>query len=60
MNLFFYKNRKVILAVAILLLIIGIIMAYFYWGVEPQETISGAFCGIGLSIAIFSLSLKKG
>ncbi|MHB0754861.1 hypothetical protein [Polaribacter sp. M15] len=60
MNAFFSKNRKLILAIAILLLIIGAVMAFVFWGIEPQETIAGTFCGIGLSIAIFSLSLKKG
>ncbi len=35
-------------------------MAFIFWGVEPQETIAGVLCGIGFSVTIFYLSLKKG
>lgn len=54
-----YNNRKLIRLISIIILVIGLIMAYYYWGVEPYETISGALCGFGLAVSIFSFSLKK-
>ncbi len=48
-----YNNRKLIGKIGIITTIIGLISAYFYWGVEPQETISGFICGIGVSATIF-------
>lgn len=54
-----YQNRKTIGFFSIFLFLIGLIMAYFYWETEPQETISGALCGLGLSFTIIAFSLKK-
>ena len=34
-------------------------MAYNFWGTEPQETISGVLCGIGVSFLVIFSSLKK-
>lgn len=59
MNLYFYNNRRKILFVGVLLIIIGVVIAYSKWGIEPEETIAGVLCGLGFGIAIISLSLKK-
>jgi hypothetical protein len=54
-----YLHRKLIAVFCAMLLISGIIMAYFYWGIEPQETIAGALCGLGFGGFILFISLKK-
>ena len=45
MNKKLYKNRKPLLLIGVLLTIFGILLAYFKWGIEPEETISGVLCG---------------
>lgn len=59
MNQVIYKNRNKVLVVSIFLILIGILLGYVKYGVEPWETIGGFFFGIGISLAIISLSLKK-
>ena len=54
-----YKNRKLLRIISIIILILGGIMAYNFWGTEPQETISGVLCGIGVSFLVIFSSLKK-
>ncbi|MEO9572363.1 MAG: hypothetical protein ABJH82_11010 [Polaribacter sp.] len=59
MNSFFYNHRKKIPFVGVFLLILGIIVAYFKWGFEPEETIAGVLCGLGLSLTIIGFGIKK-
>ncbi|CAL2102368.1 conserved protein of unknown function [Tenacibaculum sp. 190130A14a] len=59
MNQVVYRNRKKILIVSVFLLIIGFVMTYLKYGIEPWETIGGFLCGIGISFGIISLSSKK-
>jgi hypothetical protein len=59
MNNKIYKNRKSILVISIILFTIGLLIAYYNWGTEPNETIGGVFCGLGLGISLISFSLKK-
>jgi hypothetical protein len=54
-----YNNRKLITLIGILILLGGIVMAIINWGIEPEETISGALCGFGFAITLFSFSIKK-
>lgn len=54
-----YNYRKTLRLIGIVALTIGLLMAYFYWNIEPQESISGVFCGIGVSMIIIFSSLKK-
>ncbi|APG66001.1 hypothetical protein LPB136_11770 [Tenacibaculum todarodis] len=58
-SILLYNNRKLIASIGVLFIIIGLITAYFYWGIEPHETISGALCGFGLMISIIFFTLKK-
>lgn len=59
MNLFFYRNRKKIQAFSILLLLLGAILAFLNWGIEPEETIAGFLVGLGFGILLLSFNLKK-
>ncbi len=59
MKLFFYRNRKKIQILSILLLVFGAILAYLNWGIEPEETIAGFLVGLGFGILLLSLNLKK-
>jgi len=54
-----YKHRIKIRSIGLLLLLSGIILAYFYYGIEPQETIGGFLCGLGLSVLLISVAIKK-
>ncbi|WP_405610356.1 hypothetical protein [Polaribacter sp. Asnod1-A03] len=54
-----YKNRKKLMLLGFLLLFFGALLTYLKWGIEPQETIAGLLCGIGLSLIIFPFSLKN-
>lgn len=53
-----YKNKKVVLIIGAVFLISGAILAYYKWGIEPEETISGILCGLGLSLTILSFGIK--
>lgn len=59
MNSFFYKNRKKTLALGVVLLLSGVYLAFQKWGIEPQETLAGVLCGLGLGIVVISLSIKR-
>lgn len=59
MNHFLYNNRKKITFLGILFIIIGAVLAYLKWGIEPEETIAGVFCGLGFGLTILSLGMKK-
>ena len=53
------RNRKLIRIIAIIILFLGGFIAYNFWGIEPQETISGLLCGVSIPILLISFSLKK-
>lgn len=53
-----YNNRKNIFIVAIIIAVLGALMGYKMYGVEPWETVAGAICGFGFSIAVFTFSIK--
>lgn len=59
LNMKIYNSRKKILFSSIFIFLIGFIVAYFYWGIEPHETIGGFLCGIGLGFSVLAISLKK-
>jgi hypothetical protein len=59
MNLYFFKNKKKILVIGVLLLFAGSMLSYIKQTIEPEETIGGFLCGIGTAIIILSLNLKK-
>ncbi|APZ45670.1 hypothetical protein BW723_04870 [Polaribacter reichenbachii] len=59
MKIDFYTHRKKFLVFGILSLISGVLLAFLKWGIEPEETIAGTLCGVGLPIIIISLSSKK-
>lgn len=59
MNDKIYKNRKKILTVATLITIAGVVLSFLKWGVEPEETIAGFLCGLGVFTIIFSLGIKN-
>lgn len=54
-----YNNRANLRYISLLLLVIGAAITYFYYGTEPQETIGGFLCGLGLSFFMVFLTLKK-
>lgn len=54
-----YKHRIKVRSIGLLLLLSGIILAYFYYGTEPQETIGGFLCGLGLSLLLIGVAIKK-
>jgi len=54
-----YLHKNIIIFCFGIVFFLGIIMAYFYWNIEPQETIAGILCGIGISGFLLSFSLKK-
>ncbi|WP_296317022.1 hypothetical protein [Winogradskyella sp. UBA3174] len=58
-NEIIYSNRVKLRYVSILLVIVGGIISYLYYGTEPHETIGGFLCGFGLASFLIFLSLKK-
>ena len=54
-----YKNRNVVLALAILLIISGAYTGYIFYGREPHETIGGFLCGLGFGILLIYFSIKN-
>ena len=58
MNTFLYKNRKKLLALGVLLILSGIILAFQKWGIEPEETITGFLCALGLGVVLVSIGKK--
>ena len=54
------SSRGVVIYIGIPLLISGGFTGYLYWGVEPQESIGGFLCGLGVSLILLSnVALKK-
>jgi len=54
-----YKHRTKVKSFGLILLLAGIVLAYFYYGTEPYETIAGFLCGFGLSILLVSIVINK-
>lgn len=59
MSFYTCNNRKNITIIGLVLLVIGIVFAYIKWGVEPEETIAGVFCGLGFGMSVFGLGIQK-
>ncbi|MDY0780590.1 hypothetical protein [Tenacibaculum sp. IB213877] len=53
-----YNNRKTLLYIGIILTILGVILGYYMYEVEPWETIGGAISGLGFSMCFISLTIK--
>ena len=54
-----YKHRTKIKNIGLVLLLVGLVLAYFYYGTEPHETIGGVLCGLGVSLLLISIAIKK-
>ncbi|WP_299116046.1 hypothetical protein [uncultured Winogradskyella sp.] len=59
MNHFLYNNKTLLIAVCILIIVSGAILAYLQYNIEPWETVGGFLCGIGLGLLLIFISLKK-
>ena len=54
------SSRRIVVYAGVSLLISGGFSGYLYWGVEPQESIGGFLCGLGVSLILLSnVTLKK-
>ena len=54
------SSRRIVIYIGITLLISGGFTGYLYWGLEPQESIGGFLCGLGVSLILLSnVALKK-
>ena len=54
------SSKRLVIYTGITLLISGGFTGYLYWGVEPQESIGGFLCGLGVSLILLSnVTLKK-
>jgi len=54
------SSRRIIVYAGVTLLISGGFTGYLYWGTEPQESIGGFLCGLGVSLILLSnVTLKK-
>ena len=54
------SSRRIVVYTGVTLLISGGFTGYLYWGVEPQDTIGGFLCGLGVSLILLSnVALKK-
>ena len=54
------SSKRLVIYTGVTLLISGGFSGYLYWGVEPQESIGGFLCGLGVSLILLSnVTLKK-
>jgi hypothetical protein len=54
------SSKRLVIYTGVTLLISGGFTGYLYWGVEPQESIGGFLCGLGVSLILLSnVALKK-
>ena len=54
------SSRRIIVYAGFTLLISGGFTGYLYLGTEPQDTIGGFLCGLGVSLILLSnVTLKK-
>ncbi|WP_299121826.1 hypothetical protein [uncultured Winogradskyella sp.] len=54
-----YKHRMKVKYTSIILLLVGIAIAYFYYGTEPHETIGGFLCGLGFGLFLIYIAIKQ-
>jgi len=60
MNLKTPFSERLVIFTGVVLLISGGFTGYLYWGLEPQESIGGFLCGLGVSLILLSnVTLKK-
>lgn len=59
MKAIIYKNKTLLSSLSLLLIAIGIIISYIYYGTEPLETVGGFICGLGLGLFLIFISLKS-
>ena len=54
------SSKRLVIYTGVTLLISGGFTGYLYWGQEPQESIGGFLCGLGVSLILLSnVTLKK-
>ena len=54
------SSRRIVVCAGVTLLISGGFTGYLYWDEEPQESIGGFLCGLGVSLILLSnVTLKK-
>ena len=54
------SSKRLVIYTGVSLLISGGFTGYLYWGEEPQESIGGFLCGLGVSLILLSnVTLKK-
>lgn len=54
------SSKRLVIYTGVTLLISGGFTGYLYWGEEPQESIGGFLCGLGVSLILLSnVTLKK-
>jgi F0F1-type ATP synthase assembly protein I len=58
-NQILYKNKKSLSFISAVLVVLGAILSYIYYGTEPWETVGGFICGIGFGLFIIFISLKQ-
>lgn len=54
-----YNHRAKVKYSSILLFVIGIVITYFYYDTEPQETIGGFLCGLGFGLFLIYLAINQ-
>ena len=54
------SSKSLLVYTGFILFVSGGFTGYLYWGVEPQDTIGGFLCGLGVSLILLSnVTLKK-
>jgi hypothetical protein len=56
---FLYKNRTKLLSLGVLSILSRAFLEIKNREVEPEETIAGFLCGLGLGITLISVSIKN-
>jgi hypothetical protein len=54
-----YKNRAIVKYTSLVLFLVGLVLAYFYYGTEPHETIGGFLCGLGLGLFLIYIAINN-
>jgi hypothetical protein len=54
-----YKHRAKVKYTSIILFLVGIALAYVYYGTEPHETIGGFLCGLGFGLFLIYIAIKQ-